>query len=520
MKKLPIGIQTFSKIREGGYCYVDKTNLIYQLAHSSGEYYFLSRPRRFGKSLLVSTLKAAFSGQKELFRDLYLEKNWDWNIEYPVIDISFGGGVFESREILDKTIHSILKRHALSNGIELTEDTGHLKFKELIQQLSSKYNQRVVILVDEYDKPILDNIEKSDIAIEIREGLKNFYSVIKDSDAYIKFAFLTGVSKFSKVSLFSGLNNLKDITLEKRYATLCGYTEDEIKQVFADYLDGVDLAQLGRWYNGYNFLGENVYNPYNVLLYLDNGVFKNYWFETGSPSFLVKLIQTRQYIVPQLEHIEVSETLLSSFDIDRIEIETLLFQTGYLTVQSVRQQGARRLYRLTYPNLEVKMSLAESLLTYFVRYPLEQERNLSAVYYALKQADINELKNIFHAFFASIPHDWYRKNQLAGYEGYYASIFYCYFTALGITVTAEDTTSKGRIDLTVRLDNNVYIIEFKVIEKESSAGSALKQIKEKNYHEKFQQKGLAIYTIGVEFNKKDRNIAGFEWEKKGNAGGR
>ncbi|MDL1963249.1 MAG: AAA family ATPase [Deltaproteobacteria bacterium] len=213
VKRLPIGIQTFSKIREGGYCYVDKTNLIYQLAHSSGEYYFLSRPRSFGKFLLVSTLKAAFSGQKELFMGLYLEKNWDWDIEYPVIDISFGGGVFENREILDKTIHSILKRHALSNSIELTED----KFKELIQQLNSKYNQRVVILVDEYDKPILDNIEKSDIAIEIREGLKNFYSVIKDSDAYTKFAFLTGVSKFIKVSLFSGLNNLKNITLEKRY---------------------------------------------------------------------------------------------------------------------------------------------------------------------------------------------------------------------------------------------------------------------------------------------------------------
>jgi len=253
MKRLPIGIQTFSKIREGGYCYVDKTPLIHELINGAGEYYFLARPRRFGKSLLVSTLKAVFSTQKELFMGLYLEKNRDWNIEYPVIDISFGGGVFESREILDKTIHSILNGHALNNGIELTEDAVHLKFKELIQQLGSKYNQRVVILVDEYDKPILDNIEKTDIAIEIREGLKSFYSVIKDSDAYIKFAFLTGVSKFSKVSLFSGLNNLKDITLEKRYATLCGYTEDEIKQVFADYLNGVDFTHLRKWYNGYNF---------------------------------------------------------------------------------------------------------------------------------------------------------------------------------------------------------------------------------------------------------------------------
>ncbi|MFV9691063.1 MAG: ATP-binding protein [Desulfobacteria bacterium] len=512
MKRLPIGIQTFSKIREGGYCYVDKTDLIYQLAHSAGDYYFLSRPRRFGKSLLVSTLKAAFSGQKELFRGLYLEKNWDWNIEYPVIDISFGRGVVESRPVLEQRIKTILDENAQPRGIELKNQNTADRFAELIQRLEKQYSHRVVVLIDEYDKPILDNIDKPDIAIEIREGLKNFYSVIKDSDAYIKFAFLTGVSKFSKVSLFSGLNNLKDITLEKRYATLCGYTEDEIKQVFADYLDGVDLAQFRTWYNGYNFLGENVYNPYNVLLYLDNRVFKNYWFETGSPSFLLKLIQTRQYLVPQLEHIEISETLLSSFDIDQIEIETLLFQTGYLTVQSVRQQGARRLYRLAYPNLEVKMSLAESLLTYFVRYPLAQEHNLSAVYYALEKADINALKNIFHAFFASIPHDWYRKNRLAGYEGYYASIFYCYFTALGLAVTAEDTTNKGQIDLTVRLDNNIYIMEFKVIEKESSTGSALKQIKEKNYQEKFQQKGLTIYMIGIEFNKEDRNITGFEWK--------
>jgi len=516
MKKLPIGVQTFSKLREGGYCYVDKTDLIYQLTHRAGDYYFLARPRRFGKSLLVSTLKAAFSGQRTLFKGLYLEKNWDWDIEYPVIDISFGGGIFDSRETLEKTIHSILNGHAFNNGIELIENAIHLKFKELIQRLNSKYKRRVVILVDEYDKPILDNIDKTDTALEIREGLKNFYSVIKDSDAHIRFAFLTGVSKFSKVSIFSGLNNLNDITFEKRYATLCGYTENEIKLVFAEFLDGVDFKQLGKWYDGYNFLGENVYNPYDVLLYLDSRVFKNYWFETGSPSFLAKLIQTRQYVVPQLEHIEVSETMLSSFDIDHIEIETLLFQAGYLTVQSVRQQGPRRIFRLTYPNLEVKMSLTASLLSGFVRYPLEQEQNLSAAYTALQQADFKALKAVFHAFFASIPHDWYRKNQLAGYEGYYASIFYCYFTALGLTVTAEDTTNKGQIDLTVRLGDKLYIIEFKVLGKTGTVGNALKQIKEKNYHEKFQQKGVVIHIIGVEFNKEERNIVGFEWERISN----
>ncbi|SMC63779.1 PD-(D/E)XK nuclease superfamily protein [Desulfocicer vacuolatum DSM 3385] len=513
MKKLPIGVQTFSKLREGGYCYVDKTELIYQLTHRAGDYYFLARPRRFGKSLLVSTLKAAFSGQKTLFKGLYLENNWDWDIKYPVIDISFGRGIVESRAILEQRIKTMLEEHAHAFGIELRNENLADRFAELIQKLEQKYQHRVVILVDEYDKPILDNIDTPDIAMEIREGLKNFYSVIKDRDAHIRFALLTGVSKFSKVSIFSGLNNLNDISLEKRYATLCGYTTDEIKQIFADYLNDVDFKTLGNWYDGYNFMGEHVYNPYNVLLYLDNRTFRNYWFETGSPSFLVKLIQKRQYAAPQLEQVKISERMLSSFDIDHIEIETLLFQTGYLTIKKVTQQGPRRIFQLTYPNLEVKMSLAESLLTGFVRHPLEQEQNLSATYKALQQGDMNALKSVFHAFFASIPHDWYRKNQLAGYEGYYASIFYCYFTALGLAVTAEDTTNKGQIDLAVRLDNNIYVMEFKVIGKTGDAGSALKQIKDKNYHDKFLGTGVVIYIVGVAFNKEDRNIAGFEWEQ-------
>jgi len=321
------------------------------------------------------------------------------------------------------------------------------------------------------------------------------------------------VSKFSKVSLFSGLNNLKDITLDKRYATLCGYTEKEIKQIFADYLNGVDFEQLRNWYDGYNFLGEKVYNPYDVLLYLDTRVFKNYWFETGSPSFLIKLIQDRQYLVPELEKIEASEELLGSFDVDNITLETLLFQTGYLTIEQTEDLGGEMFYMLCYPNREVKASLSNYILNYLTDAPVAKAKNQKGVYYALRNVDIDALKDIFRAFFASIPHDWYRKNQLAGYEGYYASIFYCYFTALGLTVTAEDVTSKGQINLTVRMNNLVYIIEFKVIDDRRSAGSALKQIKEKGYHEKFRQKELEIYLIGVEFDKEVRNIAGFEWEK-------
>ncbi|PKM35511.1 MAG: hypothetical protein CVV06_15920 [Gammaproteobacteria bacterium HGW-Gammaproteobacteria-10] len=512
MKKLPIGIQTFSEIRQEGYCYVDKTPLIQQLAET-GKYYFLARPRRFGKSLLVSTLHAAFAGRQALFKGLYLEAHWDWRAVYPVIAMGFGRGIIESREVLDERINAQLQECANLYDVVLTHRDLANRFAELIVRLNEKFSQRVVVLIDEYDKPILDNIDRPDLASQIRDGLKNFYSVIKDSDAHVKFALLTGVSKFSKVSLFSGLNNLKDITLDPRYATLCGYTENEILDVFADYLSGVDIEQLRLWYNGYNFLGERVYNPYDVLLYLDQRTFKNYWFETGSPGFLIKLVQQKQYSIPQLEDVRASESLLSSFDVESIELETLLFQTGYLTIQSVEQQGQRIFYRLNYPNLEVKMSLMESLLNMLVQQPAERERNLSMVYAALENEDFELLKQAFHAFFATIPHDWYRKNQLAGYEGYYASIVYCYFAALGLDVTAEDSTNHGRIDLTVKLDNRVFLIEFKVIDQYQAAGDALRQIKAKNYQDKFINRGLAVYLLGVSFNKADRNIVDFFWEQ-------
>lgn len=530
MKKLPISIQTFHKMIAGNYCYVDKTPLIYQLVEE-GEYYFLSRPRRFGKSLLISTLKEAFLGQKELFKGLYLENHWDWAVQYPVIHFSFGSGVIKNRSDLEMTIEELIQEHLESYQLSLHNKTLKGRFKELIRCLHNKFQQQVVILVDEYDKPLLDNITKTELAIEIREGLKNIYSVIKDCDEYIKFAFLTGVIKFSKVSLFSGLNNLTDLTLDKQYATICGYTETDIKTVFADYLSGVDFDSLRKWYDGYNFLGEHVYNPYDVLLYLKKREFNNYWFETASPSFLIKLLQTKHYSIPNLEQIEAGSSLLSSFEIEHLEIETLLFQTGYLTIKAKKQQGARTIYELAYPNLEVKMSLTDSILTDLTQHPLEKERNLSAVYTALDTANIDALKNIFQAFFASIPNDCYRKNQLANYEGYYASIVYCYFAALGLEVIAEDSTNKGRIDLTVKLNHQIFMIEFKVTEtkkknesvqeqkgtrkmvvKKPDTNTALAQIKKKRYFEKYQSSRQTIYLIGVEFNKDERNIVSFQWE--------
>lgn len=330
-KKFPIGIQSFEEIRTGNYYYVDKTFFVAKLAYE-GKYYFLSRPRRFGKSLFVDTLKQAFLGRKELFDGLYLEKNWDWSKSYPIIHISFGTGVTRDVSHLEETIDSILRKQEEIYGITLRERLLERRFLELVEKLRTKSGEKVVVLVDEYDKPILDKIEDREKAVGIREVLKNFYSALKDADACIKFLFITGVSKFSKVSLFSGLNQLMDITLNPAYSTLCGYTQEEFEKVFGNELE--DLSLEGIWYDGYSFGGEEtVYNPFDVLLYLAERRFRPYWFETGTPTFLIKLLVEKNFYIPDLEELRATEKLLGSFDVDFIEPENLLFQTGYLTVK-------------------------------------------------------------------------------------------------------------------------------------------------------------------------------------------
>ena len=530
MKKLPIGIQTFSEIINENYYYIDKTEVLYRLTES-GKYYFLSRPRRFGKSLFLDTLKDAFSGNKELFRGLYLENNWDWSVKYPVIKIDFGGGVHKDPTILEKYIQEILKERAKLDSIPLQNETIGGIFRELIIGLETKYTKKVVILVDEYDKPILDNITESERAKEMRDILRNLYSVIKISDAHIKFVFITGVSKFSKVNLFSGLNNILDITLDNRYSSICGYTEAELI-VFQDRLEGVNREELKSWYNGYNFIGDKVYNPYDILLFLDQKIYKNYWCQTGNPTFLIDLIQKNQYSIPAIETINLSELHFSSFDIDSISVENLLFQTGYLTIDTVKQMGGSTFYSLCYPNREVRQSLTDGILNSLSHSVTPKENAKLALLASLEEGNISKLKSIFHTFFASIPHDCYRKNQLAGYEAYYVSIFYSYFTAIGLDVRAEDSTNVGQADMVVFLQNKVFVFEFKVIEL-TEKGSALEQIKEKKYYEKYlsssvgdryayHQQGDAsskddqkreIYLIGVEFSKLERNITNFAWER-------
>ncbi|MBD3830677.1 MAG: AAA family ATPase [Arcobacter sp.] len=337
MKKLPIGIQTFEKIRDKreNYVYVDKTEIALDLIQSGGGYYFLSRPRRFGKSLFLSTLKAIFQGKKELFEDLYIYDKWDFDVKYPVIHISFGAGVLDAKEKIKDRIEKNFKdaQELLDIKCEKLNNMA-ICLSELIQKAYEKYNQKVVILVDEYDKPILDNIDNIEMAKIAREELKNIYSVIKDSDEYIKFAFLTGVSKFSKASIFSGLNMLNDISLDKNYGNICGYTQKDLESCFDNYFDGVDMNRVKEWYNGYNFLGDNLYNPFDILLFLDKDkTFNNYWFETGTPTFLMKLIETNNYFLPRLSNLVVGEQLLNSFDIENLDLEVILYQAGYLTIE-------------------------------------------------------------------------------------------------------------------------------------------------------------------------------------------
>ena len=509
-KKLPIGIQTFSEIRSEGYYYADKTAFCLKLAQQ-GKYYFLSRPRRFGKSLLIDTLGELFSGNQALFTGLYVEDKWDWSVQYPVIRISFGGGIIENKADLTNKIQEQLRINQEILHITCQDQSTSVCFAELVRLTHEKTGQRVVILVDEYDKPILDNLLKPDVAKEIRDGLRNFYSVIKDCDAHIKFAMLTGVSKFSKVSLFSGLNNLRDITISSEFSSICGYTDDDINTVFAPELEGLDRNQIRRWYNGYNWTGTSVYNPFDVLLLFQERQFKAHWFETGSPTFLIDLLAQRGFFTPDLAQRQTSLELLSAFDVEKISSEALLFQTGYLTISCLEEPLPNYwIYVLGYPNHEVETSLNAALLGAFGLDEQKALHNRLSLLKQLKSNDFAQMQTLFTAFFASIPHDWYRNNPIAQYEGYYASVFYSYFAALGLDIILEDTTNQGRIDMTVKFNEQVYLFEFKVVELVPD-GKALQQLQDRGYADKYRSLRQPIHLIGVEFSKESRSVVGFEW---------
>ncbi len=512
-KKLPIGVQTFAKIRGEGYYYVDKTPFILDLI-DEGSYYFLSRPRRFGKSLLLDTFKELFEGNRELFVGLAAEERWDWSIQHPVLKFSFAGGGVGSLDALFVTLDDQLSDLEKTWEVREPATTIGVRFKRLIRTARERSGQNVVILIDEYDKPILDALPDRDAARVNRNTLRDFYSVIKDNDAYVRFAFLTGVSKFSKAGIFSGLNNLLDITVDARWSALCGYTEDDLDGVFGPELEGVDRDKVRRWYNGYNWLGEKVYCPFDILVFFSKKIFAPYWFETGTPTFLVDLLMERGVFTPVLDQTIASEDLLSAFDVDTMRVEALLFQTGYLTVDTVEDMVGSRYFHLTYPNREVYQSLNICLAAGFMGDAGRENSFRVALYRKLQANDFSALESHFKALFAAIPFDWHRKNDIAQYEGYYASVFYSHFAALGLDIRVEDATSRGRVDMTVFFEGRVLIFEFKVVEL-APEGRAMDQLLDRNYAAKYLSRGEPIFLVGVGFSRNTRDLVGFEFREAG-----
>ena len=508
-RKLPIGIQTFRTIREEGCYYVDKTPFMRRLV-DEGRHYFLSRPRRFGKSLFLDTLKELFEGNEALFEGLAIHGHWDWSVPCPVLRLDFGGGDYREPAGVHASLMAQLDRVEARSGVTSRHVTAPERFAEVIEELHERTGRRVAVLVDEYDKPILDTLGTPEVARANRGYLHGLYSVIKSSEAHIEFTFLTGVSKFSKVSLFSGLNNLKDITLDPRYSGVCGYTDGDLDTTFAPELPGLDRQGIRDWYNGYTWLGaERLYNPFDILLLFDTRKFKAYWFETGTPSFLIETLLERRVGSLALEDMVGADDLLSKFDVDDIATEALLFQTGYLTITEERDLGGTPLYRLGYPNREVKQSLNRALLRAMGPDPSRQGSHDIRLYELLESNDFEGLEALFRAFFAGIPYEWHTKNDIANYEGYYASVFYSWFTALGLDTTVEDSSSLGRVDMALRFNRNVYLFEFKVVEL-SPQGAAMEQLKARGYADKYRYRGEPIWLVAVEFSKETRNLAAFE----------
>ncbi len=421
------------------------------------------------------------------------------------VRLDFGGGDFGDPDGVREETEAQLKAAERLAGIEPGSARVSIRFRELIAALHERTGRRAVVLVDEYDKPILDALGDRELALANRDFLRSLYGVIKACDEHLRFVFLTGVSKFSQAGLFSGLNNLNDITLDERYGALCGYTDAELDAVFAPELEGLDRAEVRRWYNGYNWLGpERVYNPHDILLLFDKRRFRPYWFQTGTPTFLVDLLARRRVSAPALEGMFADDDLLSAIDVDRIPVEALLFQTGYLTIADEKRDEDAPLYRLDYPNHEVKRSLNALLLEAMVP-DVAVAAEGQELRHLMRTNDFAGLERQFRALLASVPNEWYANTGLAG--AHYASVLYSHFVAAGMDVRAEESTARGRSDLTVLYGGKVYLFEFKVVD---GKGRALAQIRERGYADKYRRPDVPVHLI--EFGREERNIVGFEFE--------
>ena len=507
MKNLPIGIQSFQKLIDTNSIYVDKTQIVHNLV-TTGTYYFFSRPRRFGKSLLVSTLKELFKGNEAIFKDLWIENNWDWSKTSPIIHISFDAVDYQSQSLAEGLTYE-LKECAEKYDIQLEDDSFKMQFRELLKKLNAKHG-RVVLLIDEYDKPIIDYLETATIeqAKINRATLRDFYSVLKSADDQLRFVFITGITKFSKVSLFSHLNNLNDITLNERFTTLAGYTQEEIEHYFEDYLSDIGkrmgisheelLDTMKFWYNGYSWDGvTRVYNPFGTLNFLSNRDFRNFWFSTGNPKFLIE--QMRQQTIYNIENMEVDGIVFEKFDIENIDLLSLLFQTGYLTI---KEKGPRHgSYILDYPNQEVRESMYQFLLDDLAKNPRRAStgRTMQDLNAAFVKQDLGQVRVILNSILADLPSEVYQNQS----EGLYHGLIHVIFSYLGIFVKSEVHSAQGRADAVVETATDIFVFEFKF---NKTAAEAIAQIQTKKYGEKYRSTGKKITGIGLNFNATERCV--------------
>ena len=504
----PIGIQDFEKIRKDGFVYVDKTDLVYKMAKKGG-YYFLSRPRRFGKSLLVSTMEAYFSGKKELFDGLAiseLEKDW---INYPVLRIDLSGEDYSQSGSLGVVLSRQLKRWEDLYGLTDIADTPSARFKEVIDAAYTKTGNQVVILIDEYDKPIVDNLGDETLSDSFRNQLQGFYSVMKAKDAYIKFGFLTGVTKIGKLSVFSGLNNLKDISMDARYTDICGISEKDLKKYFAESVKELAKAnelsvekcyeQLAEMYDGYHFCEDSVgvYNPFSLLNTFDSLKFKEYWFETGTPTFLVQVMKETDYDVTRLSDEEIDAPALMDVDTVYHNPIPLLYQSGYLTIKGYDPEFG--MYHLGFPNREVKHGFLNFLVKYYT--PSRTDSGMMLVSRMLKDIRSGNAEGFMQKLEALFAKTSYQIQGDSEKDFQYA--MYIILELMGEYVEVEKATSNGRIDILIQTKEYIYIIEIKI---NDTVDAALRQIEEKAYARRFADDKRKIFKIGVRFSTENRCI--------------
>jgi Holliday junction resolvase-like predicted endonuclease len=510
MKKLPVGTQAFDKLRKDGAVYVDKTEHVYNLINN-GSVYFLSRPRRFGKSLLISTFKELFKGSKELFEGLYIYDKWDWSKKYPVIHLDFAKLAYDTPGRLENSLSDFIGNTALEYSITLTNSEIETRFSELIEKLHQSTGQQVVVLIDEYDKPLIDSLNDEEIYKKIKKILHSFYQVIKAGDAHIKFVFLTGVSQFSGLSIFSGLNNLENITMSEEFSSICGYTQEELENNFKEHIQEAAkanrmtekeiLSEIKYYYNGYSWDGKtSVYNPFSTLLFLKQKKFNRYWFETGTPTFLIEQIRKRDELVIFTQPQKVNAKLLRGGDDSRVSIEALLFQTGYMTIKAEERIERDYWYTIDFPNYEVRTAILEDILEIYVNKDVNIVKQIGyEVFKAVINKEEIELREKLRELFANISYNLSEKT-----ERYYHSLFIMVCKMSGFEVESEVHTNKGRIDVVLKKGNTVVIVEIKYSKDnkiEEKLKEAMLQIRDKKYYEKYINNTPTLLAIVFSENK-------------------